>query len=176
MSYRKLHKAAGTWWNRSSALTRIQQGREDRYVLVDCCCCHIWVPAMVEYLNYETYFVLFRMLMKAIAMKMCWQIFTWFFRWPIFFFTFYSTPCLMCCYIIENTKNFNVFLLEFFNLSLQSFVFSFKLHKIYTWFYVHKFIWKQPNKRIYLIIKIGSNIYQSLSNLLFPWLNDWNIF
>ena len=82
----------------------------------------------------------------------------------------------MCCYIIENTKNFDVFLLEFFNLSLQSFVFSFKLHKIYTWFYVHKFIWKQPNKRIYLIIKIGSNIYQSLSYLLFPWLNDLNIF
>ena len=67
MSYRKLRKAAGTWWNRCSALTRIQQGREDRYVLVDCCC-HIWVPAMVEYTNYETYFFLFRMLMKAIVM------------------------------------------------------------------------------------------------------------
>ena len=67
MSYRKLRKAAGTWWNRCSALTRIQQGREDRYVLVDCCC-HVWVPAMVEFTNYETYFFLFRMLMKAIVM------------------------------------------------------------------------------------------------------------
>ena len=27
-------------------------------------------------------------------MKMHWQIFTQFFHWPIFFFTFYSTPCL----------------------------------------------------------------------------------
>ena len=64
MSYRKLRKAAGTWWNRCSALTRIQQGREDWYVLVDRCC-HIWVSAMVEYTNYETYFFLFRILMKA---------------------------------------------------------------------------------------------------------------
>ena len=67
MSYCKLCKAAAAWWNRCSALIRIQQGREDRYVLVDCCC-HIWVPAMVEYTNYETYFFLFRTLMKAIVM------------------------------------------------------------------------------------------------------------
>ena len=37
---------------RCSALTRIQQGREDRSVLVDSCCC-IRFPTMVEYTNYE---------------------------------------------------------------------------------------------------------------------------
>jgi hypothetical protein len=29
-----------------------------------------------------------------LLMNMRWQNFTRFFRWPIFFFTFYSTPCL----------------------------------------------------------------------------------